>query len=123
QRFPVERIRSMSAIAENETKTVATITVAELEAIIRRVAREEMRQHSDWIVREMIEFWRNEGPPDLEGDELLARDALELIEKYKNDHSGFITLEELEAELAAEASAEAKAKADEISRGNLAGGA
>lgn len=113
----------MNAIAENETETVATITVAELETIIRRVVREEVRQQADWIVREMIEFWRNEGPPDLEDDELLARDALELIEKYKNDRSGFITLEELEAELAAEASAEAKAKADEISRGNLAGGA
>jgi len=111
----------MNAVAENEADVAVTITVAELEAIIRRVVREEMQRHSDWIVREMIEFWRNEGPPDLEGDELLARDALELIEKYKDDHSGFITLEQLEAELAAEAAAEAKAKADEISRGNLAG--
>lgn len=92
----------MNAVAENEAKTAVPITVAELEAIIRRVVREEMQQHSEWIVREMIEFWRNEGPPDLEDDELLAKEALEQIERYKDDYSGCITLEELEAELAAE---------------------
>lgn len=93
----------MNAVVENETETVVTLTISELEAIIRRVVHEEMRQQSDWIVRELIEFWRNEGPPDLEDDELLAREALEQIEKYQDDFSSCITLEELEAELAAEA--------------------
>jgi hypothetical protein len=92
----------MNAVAENETEVAVTITVAELEAIIRRVVREEMQRHSDWIVRELIEFWRNEGPPDLEDDEMLLKDALEQIEKYNDDYSSCITLEELEAELAAE---------------------
>lgn len=92
----------MNAIAENEAETSTTVSVAELEAIVRRVVREEIRHQADWIVREMIEFWRNEGPPDPEDDEMLLKDALEQIEKYKDDYSGCITLEELEAELAAE---------------------
>jgi hypothetical protein len=33
---------------------------------------------------------------------MLLKDAMEQIEKYKDDYSGCITLEELEAELAAE---------------------
>jgi len=92
----------MNAVAEDIKETTVTVTVAELEAIIQRVVQEAVRQHADWIVREMIEFWRNEGPPDLEDDEMLLKDALEQIEKYNDDYSSCITLEELEAELAAE---------------------
>ena len=92
----------MNVVTENVEKASITINVSELEAIIQRVVREEMRRHSDRIVREIIEFWRHEGPPDLEGDEILAREALEQIEKHGDDYSNCITLEELKAELAAE---------------------
>lgn len=126
---------------------MVTISLSELEALVRRVAHsiildeirdelrvesrdavraavcEEMKRAFGLPLRKLLEEWEHQGPYDPEGDDLLLADALEIIEKYKDDRSGFITLEELEAELAAEAAAESKAKADELPRGNLAGGA
>jgi hypothetical protein len=77
-------------------RNTVTISVPELEAIIQRVVKETMREEID---RVLFEFWTHEGEADPRGDEILLRDALEQIEKYGDDHSSFITLEELEAEL------------------------
>lgn len=108
------------------TENTVTISVSELEALVRRVARsiildeirdelrvesrdavraavcEEMKRAFGTPLRKLMEEWEHQGPYDPEGDDLLLADALEIIEKYKGDRSGFITLEELEAELAAE---------------------
>ncbi len=73
-----------------------------------KAAREEMK-------RALFELWTQEGEDDPREDEILLRDALEQIKKYGDDHSSFITLEELEAELAAENNA--------IQSQNRAGGA
>jgi hypothetical protein len=81
---------------EAATENTVTISVPELEAIIQRVVKETMREEID---RVLFEFWTYEGEADPRGDEILLRDALEQIDKYGDDHSSFITLEELEAEL------------------------
>ena len=122
---------------------IVTISLSELKALVRRVAHsiildeirdelrvesrdavrgavcEEMKRAFGTPLRKLMEEWEHQGPYDPEGDDLLLADALEISEKYKDDRSGWVTLEELEAELAAEANA----KADELPRGNLAGGA
>ncbi|GEM_PF-767273 len=122
---------------------MAPISLSELEALVRRIAHsiildeirdelrvesrdavraavcEEMKRAFGTPLRKLMEEWEHQGPYDPEGDDLLLADALEIVEKYKDDRSGWVTLEELEAELAAEANA----KADELPRGNLAGGA
>lgn len=102
----------MNAVAEDIKETTITVTVAELEAIIQRVVQETVREE---MKRLLFEFWTQEGEDDPREDEILLRDALEQIEKYGDDHSSFITLEELEAELAAENNA--------IQNQNRAGGA
>jgi hypothetical protein len=84
---------------ETATENTVTISVPELEAIIQRVVKETVREEID---RALFEFWTQEGEADPREDEILLRDALEQIEKYGDDHSSFITLEELEAELDAE---------------------
>jgi len=97
---------------ETATENTVTISVPELEAIIQRVVKETMREEME---RLLFEFWTQEGEADPREDEILLRDALEQIEKYGDDHSSFITLEELEAELAAET--------DAIQNQDCAGGA
>lgn len=102
----------MNAVAEDIKETTVTMSVAELEAIIQRAVQEAVREEME---RVLFEFWTREGEDDPREDEILLRDALEQIEKYGDDHSSFITLEELEAELAAENNA--------IQNQNRAGGA
>lgn len=84
---------------ETATENTVTISVPELEAIIQRIVKETMREEME---RVLFEFWTQEGEADPREDEIILRDALEQIEKYGDDHSSFITLEELEAELATE---------------------
>jgi hypothetical protein len=84
------------------TKTQATITIslADLEAMMRRVVREELARLLRAPSRDILNDWSQEGPEDLEGDEHLLRDALELIKRYGENPVGWKTLEEFEAELA-----------------------
>lgn len=105
---------------------MAPVSLSELEALARRVAHsiildeirdelrvesrdavraavcEEMKRAFGTPLRKLMEEWEHQGPYDPEGDDLLLADALKIIEKYKDDRSGWVTLEELEAELAAE---------------------
>lgn len=93
--FGEERIQPINVVEESSGEAAITITGAELEAIIQRAVKEEVN-------RALFEFWTQEGEDDPEEDERLLKDALEQIEKCGDDHSSFITLEELKAELAAE---------------------
>ena len=84
---------------------VVSMTRSELEMLIRRVVREELRRALRPI--NPIDDWSHEGPDDPEGDEILAREALALIEEIKKNPSPLKTWEEFEAELAsAEAAGE-----------------
>jgi len=94
----------MSATSEN----TVTINLPQLEALVRRLVREAVREELKRVfstrLRELIEEWEHEGVDEPGDDEKLLADALEVIKCYGDDHSKYITLEELEAELAAEAS-------------------
>lgn len=83
---------------------VVSMTKSELETLIRRVVREELRRalHAD-----ILNDWSHEGPDDPEGDEIIAREALAQIAEYEQNPYPRMTLEEYEAELArAEAAGE-----------------
>ena len=84
---------------------VVSMTRSELESLIRRVVREELRR----ALRPAnpIDDWSHEGPDDPEGDEILAREALVQLEEIEKDPTRLRSWEEFEAELArAEAAGE-----------------
>ncbi len=84
------------------TKTPATITLAELENLIRRVVREELARVLQPTAPSGLDDWSHEGPDDPAGDEELLGEALISIQQYKaGNREGWRTLEEFEAELAA----------------------
>jgi hypothetical protein len=83
---------------------VVSMTRSELETLIRRVVREELRRA---LRSNILEDWSHEGPDDPEGDEIIAREALAQIEEIEKDPTRLRSWEEFEAELAkAEAAGE-----------------
>jgi hypothetical protein len=84
---------------------VVSMTKSELETLIRRVVREELRRALRLV--NPLNDWSHEGTDDPEGDEILAREALAQIAEYEKNPYRRMTLEEYEAELArAEAAGE-----------------
>jgi hypothetical protein len=84
---------------------VVSMTKSELETLIRRVVREELRRALRLV--NPLNDWSDEGTDDPEGDEILAREALAQIAEYEKNPYRRMTLEEYEAELArAEAAGE-----------------
>ena len=86
------------------TEAAITISLTDLEALIRRVTREVVREELTRLLRtpdrSILEYWEHEGPDDPAGDEQLLAEALALIQQYEEDPAGWKTLEEFEAELA-----------------------
>lgn len=79
----------------------------ELEALVRRVVREELAQLFPRLSRAVLDDWSHEGPDDPAQDDLLLRDALERLERAGGHPDVLIGLEELRRELArAEAAGE-----------------
>jgi hypothetical protein len=76
---------------------VVSMTRSELESLIRRVVREELRRalHAD-----ILNDWSHEGPDDPEGDEIIAREALAQIEEIQRDPSRLIKWDDFKKELA-----------------------
>lgn len=70
----------------------------ELEALIRRVIREELARLLQTPVKSILDDWKQEGPDDPIADDLLLKDALAVIQKYK-DTPAWIDWEEFETEL------------------------
>lgn len=86
--------------------THVTLSPADLEALIRRVVREELARLSD-APTSILHDWRHEGPDDPAGDEALAREAEALSRRYRDAPEELMTLEEFERQLArAEAAGE-----------------
>lgn len=87
----------------------ANLTVSELEALIRRVVREELSQLLQ-TVPSVVADWSHEGPDDAEDDEVLLQEVLVEIAREKLsslDASERISLEAFRVELArAEAAGE-----------------
>ena len=92
-----------------EAVAIALDPVA-LEALIRRAIREEVRQELRRLREDPLAIlydWRHEGPDDPEGDEILARDAVELSQVYRESPGELTSLEDFQEELArAEAAGE-----------------
>ncbi len=86
-----------------------TITVGldELELVVRRALRKELAQFVTQTRYSLLHVWSHEGPKDDEGDEALAVEALAVLERYREDRTGWQKWEDFEAELdAAEAAGE-----------------
>jgi hypothetical protein len=73
----------------------ATITLAELENMIRRVIREELTRHT----LSPLDDWSQEGPDDPAGDQELLHDALVVLEEYGDKPEAWLKWEDFEAEL------------------------
>jgi hypothetical protein len=84
------------------TMTQATITISltDLENLIRRVVREELSRLPRMAALSILDDWSQEGPDDPKGDKELLTEALTMIEEYEKHPEGWKTLEEFEAELA-----------------------
>ena len=84
---------------------VVSMTRSELESLIRRVVREELGR----VLRSVnpLDDWSHEGPDDPKGDEILAREALAVLEEIRKDPTRLIKWEDFKEELAqAEAAGE-----------------
>ena len=70
----------------------------ELKALIRHLVREELVAllHSPVAT---LEDWQRQGADDPEGDALLLRDALAVLEAEGDDPEAWMSWEEVEAEL------------------------
>jgi hypothetical protein len=85
----------------------ANLTIAELEALIRRVVREELVRLVRQQPRSIADDWSHEGPDDPHGDEALLNEVLEQIEREQTTPAIRIVWETAQAELArAEAAGE-----------------
>ncbi|MCS7016669.1 MAG: hypothetical protein NZM42_11205 [Gemmatales bacterium] len=93
------------------TQFTTTLTLEEMEALIRRVVREAVHEEFERVLRRLPlaigEDWSHEGPDDSEGDRVLLAEALAERERYRTDRTGWQSWDEFKAELkAAEAAGE-----------------
>ncbi len=86
----------MNSAIEN----TVTVSIPELEAIIQRAVQEAVRKEMKHV---LFDFWTQADQDTAKEDAVLLRDALKQIDEYGDDHSGFMTLEDLKTELANEA--------------------
>lgn len=93
-------------MSTTHAETVVSLTIGQLEALIRRVVREELAQYQARPLS-VADDWSHEGPDDPEGDEILAREALAQLEEYQHNPYPRLKWEDVKAELArAEAAGE-----------------
>lgn len=81
-----------------------TLSFSDFELLVRRVVheavRDEFERYFQTLDRAGLEYLTHEGPDDPKGDAELLAEALDVLDAYRHDPSGWVTLEELEAELA-----------------------
>ncbi|QTA88266.1 hypothetical protein [Desulfonema magnum] len=80
-------------------QSVVSVNSEELETLIRRVIREEFVRLLQNPIRSLLEDWKQEGPNEPEGDELLLRDALDVLRKHKDNPDAWTDWEAFEEEL------------------------
>lgn len=81
------------------TTTTVTLDPADLEAMIRRVVREELERMQIQAAIHPIEDWTHEGPEDEAADQRLLVAALEEWEQYGQRRESWRSLAEVAAEL------------------------
>ncbi len=84
-------------------KAAITISLTDLEALMRRVVREELTHLLRSPEPSILEDWSHEGPEDPAGDEELLAEALVMSQQYKKSKEGWKSWEEFKAELEKEA--------------------
>ncbi len=92
-------------------QTAITLSPADLEALVRRVVREVLREELARLARRpvpsILDDASQEGPDDPAGDEALLADAMAALEQYENDPAAWMKWEDFKTELArAEAAGE-----------------
>jgi hypothetical protein len=84
--------------------TVSNVRLGDLEQIIRTAVRQEVQAEFARLLHTpspvLLEYWLHEGPEDESDDQELVTEALEMLRAYQNDKSGWMSLEDFEAELA-----------------------
>jgi hypothetical protein len=89
----------MNKTASKSKQTMITLSPTELEALIRRVVREEIRRLFEATRPSILHDWSHEGPDDPEGDEQLRKEALELILQREQSADTSVSWEEFQVEL------------------------
>ena len=88
-----------------------TLSLTEMEALIRRVVKEAVHEEFVRVLRQapasVAENWAHEGPSDSAADQLLLAEALSERDRYRIASEGWMDWEAFKAELkAAEAAGE-----------------
>ena len=78
---------------------MTSISQDELEALIRRVIREELIRLLQTPVQSILDNWRQEGPDNPIEDDLLLKDALMVLQNHKNEPEAWLSWEDFELEL------------------------
>lgn len=80
-----------------------TLSLAEMEAFIRRVVREAMHEEFARVLPQsigsIVDDWSQEGPEDSAGDQLLLAEALAERERYRTDSQDWQDWDEFKTEL------------------------
>ena len=82
-----------------QSQTVVTLTITELETLLRRIVREEVSRALHAPAPNIADDWSQEGPDDPEGDAILLAEALEIIERRKTHPEKRRRWEDIKAEL------------------------
>ena len=85
------------------TEAAITISLTDLENLIRRVVREELTRLSHAPAPSILDDWSHEGPDDPAGDEELLAEALVMSQQYRENKEGWKSWEDFKAELEQEA--------------------
>lgn len=94
-------------MSNDQDQMTITLSRDELEALLRRVVREELTRLLTARRPSLLDDWSHEGPDDPDGDADLLAEALAQIERERDTPSSHIDWETARAELArAEAAGE-----------------
>ena len=76
-----------------------TISLTELEVLIRRMVRQELIRLLHQSGSSILEDKSHEGPDDSAGDEALLAEALAVLKQYEGDSDSWTNWEEFKTEL------------------------
>lgn len=89
----------MSKQQTRTPRTTVNMSATELEALIRRVVREELAHLLHTHQPSILDDWQQEGPDDPDGDARLLHEALAALEHIQAHPDTLMSLAEFEQEL------------------------
>lgn len=82
---------------------MVTISVTELDTLIRRAVREAVHDELKQLLRtdatKVVDDWAQEGVEDEEGDKVLLAEALQVLQEQQKDKSAWQSWEQYKADL------------------------